>query len=746
MQKLIIIVTFILFHSLGYAQNNNTTYQGAPIYSHSKGAKTNNTNLHPFINNQIENYTIYSIDAERFFNNTLNSTTSTQHFEFTLGKFNWDFTIWKTDLKAQNYVLRTGNEQISQAHMPGKTSTYKGYVNSDKKNSVRINIRDNHIEGIINIKGETYAIQTINVLEPNNTSSNVVIYNSKDLIKSSNSFCGTKKLENNIRKYEYLKEKNSQPTNTFTEKYRCTEIAIACDYSFQQAAGGIIPAETRLLDIFNFVQGYYDDLKIDYTVVEIFVSTNTSNNTWVNHADADVLLNNFSAWTGFTQSYDVASLYTSVNFSSGGQSGVIGKAWISGVCQDSRKYNVMEYYAPWGNNLSRHAVDQAHEMGHNWSANHDDGSAGKPNCSYCIMTPALSGTNTTWSTQSIESILSYKGSAACLTDGKCSIVDPPAIDFFADNLLGCDSLIVQFTDNSENVPTSWVWDFGDGTPTSGLQNPIHTYTDTGDYTVKLTASNIIGPNTDSLTQLISVGTGDAYPSIKGGPVDNTFAGGVNYSGISDTRGLLFDVLKPCVLESVKVYGVGGKKRLVEILDAVNGNVLYSKNTRIFPGERLVNIGLYLDPGTQYFIKITGTEINLYWNNAGGTAYPYDIGDLISITNSNVTSNYYYYFYDWEVREQGCTTTLGINEATYLAGIELFPNPATDMLNFKLPANNSEKFDILILDNTGRTVLNKEVENNSSNTTINISSLAKGVYIAKIIDAHNNSAVFKVIKK
>ena len=46
---------------------------------------------------------------------------------------------------------------------------------------------------------------------------------------------------------------------------------------------------------------------------------------------------------------------------------------------------------------------------------------------------------------------------------------------------------VTFINTSENA-NSFVWDFGDNT-TSTIQNPVKTYTQTGEYTVKLTATN-----------------------------------------------------------------------------------------------------------------------------------------------------------------------------------------------------------------------------------------------------------------
>ena len=59
----------------------------------------------------------------------------------------------------------------------------------------------------------------------------------------------------------------------------------------------------------------------------------------------------------------------------------------------------------------------------------------------------------------------------------------------------CGSTTIEFTDTSFGNPIEWEWDFGDGT-VSNLQNPIHTFTGTGPYTLKVTASN--GIFTDTL--------------------------------------------------------------------------------------------------------------------------------------------------------------------------------------------------------------------------------------------------------
>lgn len=68
--------------------------------------------------------------------------------------------------------------------------------------------------------------------------------------------------------------------------------------------------------------------------------------------------------------------------------------------------------------------------------------------------------------------------------------NPPVASFTTNGLTTCSGC-VQFTDASQNVPTSWAWNFGDG-QTSTDQNPNHCYTTAGTYTVTLIATNAAG--------------------------------------------------------------------------------------------------------------------------------------------------------------------------------------------------------------------------------------------------------------
>jgi PKD repeat protein len=79
----------------------------------------------------------------------------------------------------------------------------------------------------------------------------------------------------------------------------------------------------------------------------------------------------------------------------------------------------------------------------------------------------------------------------------------PTADFKADVTSGTAPLSVNFTDQSTGSPTSWLWDFGDGTNSTD-QNPLHVYNMVGNYTVNLTVANADGSDFEVKTDYIVV--------------------------------------------------------------------------------------------------------------------------------------------------------------------------------------------------------------------------------------------------
>ncbi len=83
--------------------------------------------------------------------------------------------------------------------------------------------------------------------------------------------------------------------------------------------------------------------------------------------------------------------------------------------------------------------------------------------------------------------------------GGFTINSGPVANFYGSPLSGVAPLTVTFTDTSTRNPTSWNWSFGDGSSENHTQqNPVHTYSQGGGYTVSLSVTNDEG--TGTLTQ------------------------------------------------------------------------------------------------------------------------------------------------------------------------------------------------------------------------------------------------------
>jgi Tol biopolymer transport system component len=104
--------------------------------------------------------------------------------------------------------------------------------------------------------------------------------------------------------------------------------------------------------------------------------------------------------------------------------------------------------------------------------------------------------------------VAFQSSAANLVLGDSNLVldvfvRGPGADFSATPTTGTAPLPVNFTDLSTNDPTSWLWTFGDG-GTSTAQHPSHQYSNPGDYTVTLVATNAFGSASQTKVNYITV--------------------------------------------------------------------------------------------------------------------------------------------------------------------------------------------------------------------------------------------------
>lgn len=283
----------------------------------------------------------------------------------------------------------------------------------------------------------------------------------------------------------------------------------------------------------------------------------------------------------------------------------------------------------------------------------------------------------------------------------------PNPNFYVVPTSSCDG-IVNFYEISTNSPSSWLWDFGDGS-NSSIQNPSHIYSSNGTYNVSLKATNQYGNNTIIKAAIVFINRptiteanssaickGDSavlnasaegrinwYSAATGGtllytgnifttpnldstktyylevrnnangflqPYDTLIGSGLFYAGTT-THYMLFDCYQTVNLLSVKVFAKTTANREIQLLDASN-NILKDTIINIPQGESRVGLNFIIPAGYNYKLVCVGSN-NLY-RNSTGAVYPYRIDNYISINgNSFGNPNYYYFFYNWEIQMPVC---------------------------------------------------------------------------------------------
>lgn len=290
------------------------------------------------------------------------------------------------------------------------------------------------------------------------------------------------------------------------------------------------------------------------------------------------------------------------------------------------------------------------------------------------------------------------------------ITSPPVTSFSATPTLNTCGGLVQFSDLSTNSPTSWLWNFGDGS-SSNQQNPSHTYTSNGTYSVSLTATNAFGSDTQTLSAYITISL-PAAPTALGGshcgigsfslsastsnPVawfdstgsqvasSNPFVtpvlnhtttywvqdsipatldsvGPATYSSLgaggnftrTNAHYLIFDAVTNFTLVSVLVDASTAGTRTIQLLNS-SGTVLATATPSVPAGVSRVTLNFNVPAGTGYRLSCGGTT-NMYRNSAVTGGYPFTLSGVVSITGCDAGNGYYYYFYDWYVQGQSCAS-------------------------------------------------------------------------------------------
>jgi hypothetical protein len=243
--------------------------------------------------------------------------------------------------------------------------------------------------------------------------------------------------------------------------------------------------------------------------------------------------------------------------------------------------------------------------------------------------------------------------------------------------------------------------------------------------------------------------------------ENEYSGGENSNGY-----ILFDALDDFTLTSVEVYTNEPGERKIMLWDS-DGNVVatHVEDVGFSDNEpHLITLNFDIPAGTNYVLgtDTTTNEDNFNGGNpllkrtdGTGLSYPYVIDNLVSIENSPYGTDWYYYFYNWEVSIEPieCDMVMvpvtvedcsSINEN--IISLDVYPNPSKGTVNLEMSLKQSSVINVKLLSVVGDVVFAETLgKNKELNKTFDWSHLSAGIYTIQI-SSNGQNKVEKIIIK
>jgi hypothetical protein len=190
------------------------------------------------------------------------------------------------------------------------------------------------------------------------------------------------------------------------------ELGVDTDFQYFQDYGSVASVEARINTVINAINIQYEnEIGLTHDITTIIVRS-TSNDPYTTSDPGSFLTQFQNHWNSQQQGIqrDVAHLFTGKNINGG----VIGIAFLGVICNTGAAYGLVE--SDCCGNFATTTDLSAHELGHNWNADHCSCS-GAGTANDFTMNPFLTGANKFSPTQTIPAMISYANNRPCLDTG-----------------------------------------------------------------------------------------------------------------------------------------------------------------------------------------------------------------------------------------------------------------------------------------------------------------------------------------
>lgn len=346
-------------------------------------------------------------------------------------------------------------------------------------------------------------------------------------------------------------------------------------------------------------------------------------------------------------------------------------------------------------------------------------------------------------------------------------------DFDADKLIICEGESVNFNDLSYHAPASWDWSFSGGSPaTSSDENPTVTYNTAGEYQVSLTVSDGSGSASETKSAYIKVlsDTGQAVP------ISEHFEWVTSIPTVtwinnspSDSWELETQYGANGSSKSIKLNNYGTASGVSHYLESNtidmsgSGPIIltfdYAYKKRASSNNEYLRIYASQDCGESWVItkNIQGSSFGAGvqptpYNQPSDADWKYvEVDNIASIYNvSNLRLRFEFssddgnnIFIDNINIGRSVLSTESF-ENTF--DLNLYPNPAEEILNVNFNVDAAEKINVQVIDVAGRAIFNKNIQSSTGSITeqINTGTYEAGIYLLNLtVDGQSTTRKFIV---
>jgi hypothetical protein len=348
------------------------------------------------------------------------------HLSLVIANRPMEIDLQLNDLRAPNYIAEEIQADGSRRQLTsGPVRTWRGTVAGMPKAEARFTLDENTLEGIIFDDDDWYIVEPLSRYDESAGPGDFVTYRRTDLIEQSMGTCGTTLAQEIQTQAARLGQNAKKPDPTPQPQIQWRiELATDADSDFVTALGNSDNANAEIQTIINQVDGIYQQqLLLSFTIVRQVTRTTPGPYTSTN--PSTLLAAVKDEWNAnFTgQARDLVHMFTGKDL----DGTTIGIAYTGVICSvPTFSYGLSQRF----NQTPQKFVLTAHEMGHNFSAQHPDQvSPPVTECVGTIMNSSVTPGQTfcNFSKGEISGFIAIPANSACLTQvqNTCSFSASP---------------------------------------------------------------------------------------------------------------------------------------------------------------------------------------------------------------------------------------------------------------------------------------------------------------------------------